>query len=109
LRNPSNVTVVPLLNCFDVEKLTDIVFKKQGYGWLWLTTDESFTKVQPEGPVETVTPVPPPPVKLIVGADVYPLPPEVIIIDVTLPPATMALAEAPLPPPPVNSTVGALV
>lgn len=107
--------MVPLLNCFDVEKLTDIVFKKQGYGWLWLTIDESFTKVQPEGTVETVAaeadaPVPPPPVKLIVGADVYPLPPEVMEIDATEPLVTVAEAEAPLPPPPpANTTVGALV
>jgi hypothetical protein len=59
---------------------------------------------------EAEAPVPaPPPVKLIVGADVYPLPPEVMVIDVTAPFVTKAIAEAPLPPPPVNTTVGALV
>ena len=54
-------------------------------------------------------PVPPPPVKLTVGADVYPLPPEVMVINVTSPFVTIAVAEAPLPAPPVNTTVGALV
>jgi hypothetical protein len=54
-------------------------------------------------------PVPPPPVKLIVGADVHPLPAEVIVIDVTTPFVTVEVAEAPLHPPPVNTTVGALV
>jgi hypothetical protein len=54
-------------------------------------------------------PDPPPPVKLTVGADVYPLPPEDMIIDITTPFVTLAVAEAPLPPPPVNTTVGALV
>ena len=59
---------------------------------------------------EAEAPVPPPPpVKLMVGADVYPLPSEVIVIDVTEPLVTIAVAEAPLPPPPVNTTVGALV
>ena len=54
-------------------------------------------------------PVPPPPVKLTVGADVYPLPPEVMATAVTSPFPTTAVAEAPLPPPPVNTRVGALV
>jgi hypothetical protein len=56
-----------------------------------------------------VAPVPPPPVKLTVGADVYPLPPAVMVTDVTRPFATVAVAAAPLPPPLVNTTVGALV
>jgi hypothetical protein len=51
----------------------------------------------------------PPPVKLIVGADVYPLPAEVIVTDVTAPFETVAVPEAPLPCPPENCTVGALV
>jgi hypothetical protein len=59
---------------------------------------------------EAAAPVPPPPpVKLTVGLDVYPLPSEFMVIDVTAEFVTTAVAEAPLPPPPVNTTVGALV
>jgi hypothetical protein len=47
--------------------------------------------------------------KRTVGFDVYPLPPEVKIIDVTAPFVTMAVASAPFPPPPENTTTGALV
>ena len=43
-----------------------------------------------------------PPEKLIVGADVYQLPAEVIDTDVTSPFATVAVPEAPLPPPPLG-------
>ena len=55
-----------------------------------------------------VAPVPPPPVKVMVGALVYPLPAFVIVAEVTGP-ATVAVAVAPVPPSPVNVTVGAEV
>ena len=47
--------------------------------------------------------------KLIVGADVYPLPALVITILVTAPDAIVAVATAPVPPPPVITTVGAVL
>ena len=51
----------------------------------------------------------PPSEKLIVGADVYPLPPETNVMAVTAPPEMVAVADAPLPPPPENDIVGAEV
>ena len=56
-----------------------------------------------------LAPVPPPPVKLTVGALVYPEPQLVTTIPVTLPPDTVAVATAPDPPPPEKVTVGELV
>ena len=45
---------------------------------------------------------PSPPEKLMVGADVHPLPAEVIDTNVTSTFATLAVPEAALPPPPVG-------
>ncbi len=56
-----------------------------------------------------VAPVPPPPINEIVGAVVYPEPPDVTFMVVTTPPVITAVAAAPVPPPPVNTKVGALV
>jgi len=53
--------------------------------------------------------LPPPPVKLTVGALVYPDPPLVMVTAVTLPPESVAVPAAPDPPPPLKVTVGALV
>ena len=44
-----------------------------------------------------------------VGAEVYPVPAFVMVIAVTTPFVTVALAVAPLPPPPESVTVGTLV
>ena len=74
-----------------------------------IASDEAIT-VPPELVAAVAeAPVPPPPVKLTVGADIYQLPPEVMVIDVTAPFVTIAVAVAPLPPPPVNTTFGALI
>ena len=53
--------------------------------------------------------VPPPPLSVTVGSEVYPEPALVIVKPVTLPLATVAVAVAPLPPPPAIATVGAAV
>jgi hypothetical protein len=53
--------------------------------------------------------MPPPPEKATVGALVYPDPPLVIVMAVTFPAETVAVAVAPLPPPPEKLTAGALV
>jgi hypothetical protein len=52
-------------------------------------------------------PAPPPPEKLIFGADVYPLPPETNVIAITAPPPEIIdFADAALPLPPDNDIVG---
>ena len=53
-----------------------------------------------------LAPVPPPPVMVTRGGEVYPEPGIVTVMPVTLPPATHAIAAAPVPPPPVMVTVG---
>ena len=45
-------------------------------------------------------------VKVIVGADVKPVPPLVMVTPVTTPPTTVATPVAPVPPPPVMVTIG---
>ena len=56
-----------------------------------------------------VVPFPPPPAKVIVGAEVYPEPLLLISTDVTVPLFMFAIAVAPDPTPPVITTVGGLV
>jgi hypothetical protein len=71
--------------------------------WKFCALDESTVQ-------DALAPSPPPPEKLIFGADVYPLPPETNVMAVTAPPPEMvAVADAPLPPPPENDIVGAEV
>jgi hypothetical protein len=53
-----------------------------------------------------VAPVPSPPVKLTIGAEIYPVPPFVTVTPARLYP-TVEDAAAPLPPPPVKLTAGA--
>ena len=53
--------------------------------------------------------VPPLPENYIVGADVYPEPPETKVIAVTVPLVKTAVATAPLPPPPENDGGSAMV
>ena len=45
---------------------------------------------------------------VIVGADVYPEPPETKVIPVTVPVVKTAVADAPVPPPPENDIIGAV-
>ena len=54
-------------------------------------------------------PEPAPPVKLMIGAEVYPEPLFVIVTLVTDVPVRTAVPAAPVPPPPVKTTVGAEV
>ena len=56
-----------------------------------------------------VAPVPPPPLMVTVGADVYPVPPVVTLIEASVVGFSDAVAAAPDPPPPEKPTVGGAV
>lgn len=53
--------------------------------------------------------LPPPPERITVGAEVYPVPAATTVKPVIAPLVTVAVAVAPVPPPPTSVTVGAVV
>jgi hypothetical protein len=67
------------------------------------------TKVSPVITAVTAADVPPPPVKVKVGKEVYPDPGLVIVIVLTAPPETVQVAVAPDPFPPEIVITGAVV